>query len=680
MWSVFVLDKQSLQCAWCLQPDYTAPQRNFSKLSRCDFFEHHNSCQDEFLFNPRNKEVLRANVSNEDAISSSIQYIKLRMNDTYELQLNPRNWTDPPLDIYFLIDATKSMEKYKQSISEQIGILNSTLGNLTTNCHFGFGEFGEKPLSPYISTIPSKLNKPCAGCEASFGFKNHLSLSRNISVLRDLITDSPLIGNIDHPEATLDGIMQALVCTEEIGWRKNSIKLLIIITDAGFHIAGDGKLGGIVGPNDGKCHLNSQGEYTSSTKQDYPSIGHVNYEAYNRSIQLLFQVSSDQIDFYNSLKDVFNGSKVVLLEEAPSKAAAFVFEQIHDIISSTEFSENLTDLFSISYSSASNLTVDIIAPSCPKDLWARNHVIQITSKGIQESWLIVVELVCECDCENPGHSSYVESAEHCHFNGDLICGDCQCNLVMGHGEHCETVCRDYEREDLLDQCRSSENSPVCSNRGVCECGSCFCRPRENRNERVYGQYCECDNFSCDRYNGLLCSGNGVCECGRCKCRREWRVPGYDACECKASLSTFMNPFRKYEGEICSGNGNCVCGECKCEEGYSGRYCESCLTCPSQCELLKPCVNCYNTNEAAFNQDVEVFGGDCRKCSMNKVSHIEKMDDFVIGPGETHCNFYDDNSCIVAFGYKNIDGGDDLKIWIERENICPSGGWISAPED
>lgn len=32
-------------------------------------------------------------------------------------------------------------------------------------------------------------------------------------------------------------------------------RLLVFSTDAGFHFAGDGKLGGIVLPNDGKCHL-----------------------------------------------------------------------------------------------------------------------------------------------------------------------------------------------------------------------------------------------------------------------------------------------------------------------------------------------------------------------------------------------------------------------------------------
>jgi protocadherin alpha len=32
-------------------------------------------------------------------------------------------------------------------------------------------------------------------------------------------------------------------------------QLLVFSTDAGIHFAGDGKLGDIVLPNDGQCHL-----------------------------------------------------------------------------------------------------------------------------------------------------------------------------------------------------------------------------------------------------------------------------------------------------------------------------------------------------------------------------------------------------------------------------------------
>lgn len=41
---------------------------------------------------------------------------------------------------------------------------------------------------------------------------------------------------------------------DQIGWR-NVTRLLVFATDDGFHFAGDGKLAGILTPNDGKCHL-----------------------------------------------------------------------------------------------------------------------------------------------------------------------------------------------------------------------------------------------------------------------------------------------------------------------------------------------------------------------------------------------------------------------------------------
>ena len=52
----------------------------------------------------------------------------------------------------------------------------------------------------------------------------------------------------------------------KIGWRKDALHLLVFTTDDVPHIALDGKLGGLVQPHDGQCHLNEANEYTASSQ------------------------------------------------------------------------------------------------------------------------------------------------------------------------------------------------------------------------------------------------------------------------------------------------------------------------------------------------------------------------------------------------------------------------------
>lgn len=49
-------------------------------------------------------------------------------------------------------------------------------------------------------------------------------------------------GNLDAPEGGLDAMMQAMVCTKEIGWRQDARHLIVFSTDASFHTAGDGRV------------------------------------------------------------------------------------------------------------------------------------------------------------------------------------------------------------------------------------------------------------------------------------------------------------------------------------------------------------------------------------------------------------------------------------------------------
>lgn len=112
-------------------------------------------------------------------------------------------------------------------------------------------------------------------------------------------------GNLDAPEGGFDAIMQAVVCTNEIQWREKARRILLFSTDAGFHYAGDGKLGGIVTPNDGQCHLDSASrEYTHSALLDYPSLSQINSKIQEHKVNIIFAVTEDQESIYAKLANM----------------------------------------------------------------------------------------------------------------------------------------------------------------------------------------------------------------------------------------------------------------------------------------------------------------------------------------------------------------------------------------
>ena len=152
----------------------------------------------------------------------------------------------------------------------------------------------------------------------------------NFSEKQGEVKRAQVSGNLDAPEGGFDAIMQAIVCEEQIGWREKARKLLVFSTDAGFHYAGDGKLGGIVKPNDGICHLDSKGVYTHSDKQDYPSVSQINHkvecirvrspesvltfsifsleQVKEHSVNIIFAVTEEQFSVYDRLQANIEGS------------------------------------------------------------------------------------------------------------------------------------------------------------------------------------------------------------------------------------------------------------------------------------------------------------------------------------------------------------------------------------
>jgi len=80
----------------------------------------------------------------------------LLLDQVHNLRLHYSQAEDYPVDLYYLMDLSKSMEDDKEKLSALGDLLSATMRNITSNFRLGFGSFVDKVLMPYVSTIPKK--------------------------------------------------------------------------------------------------------------------------------------------------------------------------------------------------------------------------------------------------------------------------------------------------------------------------------------------------------------------------------------------------------------------------------------------------------------------------------------------------------------------------------------------
>lgn len=99
--------------------------------------------------------------------------------------------------------------------------------------------------------------------------------------------------------------------------------------------------------------------------------------------------------------------------------------------------------------------------------------------GVNESLTVNLEMLCDCDCENPDAPGYEYASSTCRGHGDLKCGICAC--YEGYfGEFCQCNVNDVGGYNIDENaCRRDNTSlTVCSGRGTCECNVCQCQIRK----------------------------------------------------------------------------------------------------------------------------------------------------------------------------------------------------------
>ncbi|XP_028257326.1 integrin beta-6 [Parambassis ranga] len=659
-------------CAWCTQENFTDW---FSVTERCDTLDIllERGCdrtQVEFPVSkgqilqdrPLGKQTANANSTQ---ISPQKMVLKLRPGSQLTFQVKVQHTEDYPVDIYYLMDLSASMFDDLVMIKDLGSTLSKEMAKLTSKFQMGFGSFVEKPVLPFIKFTEEELANPCSGvgmiCQPTFGYKHVLSLTSSTDKFNEIISVQRVSANVDVPECGFDAVMQAAVCGDKIGWRNDSMRLLVFVSDADSHFGMDSKMAGIVIPNDGQCHLDVNNEYSMSTVQEYPTLGQLIDKVVENNILLIFAVTEEQKHNYKNYANLIPGATVGVLAKDSRNILELIVTAYKELRSEIEL-EVLGDTEELQMSftticpngtvlrdlkRCSNIkpgetvtfNVSVELPGCFSGV--RHFSLQPV--GLQDTLEVELESLCSCDCQQPTEANSSLCTEG---QGAFQCGVCVCQPGF-LGAQCEC----NEESALSSNCLANNESEICNGQGQCYCGQCVCHASSFG--RIYGPYCECDNYSCVRFRGELCGGHGVCDCGECHCRSGWTG---EYCNCSTSTDACVSE----DGVLCSGRGKCECGQCVCSvPGASGDKCEKCPTCGDTCSSARKCVECHLQDK----DDAELCN---RMCTGKKIS-INTTADYDRSPS-TPCKVKMENEC--WFSFIVVQGDTGITAYNPQVYGCP----------
>ncbi|XP_053982497.1 integrin beta-nu [Hylaeus volcanicus] len=670
-------------CAWCSDWSYSNSTLGKSRCNEAKMLKAFGCPEKEILTAEPESIKLVENSKFQDAdvvgqtpvqLRPQRVQVKIRPNSKITVPLSYRPAKNYPLDLYYLMDLTWSMRDDKETLVSLGWNMTTTINKFTSNFLIGFGSYADKPLMPYV--LPGHEDNPCksehAHCASLYPFQHHLKLTEDIEQFIKKVNYSSVTGNADNLEGGLDGIVQAIACEKEVGWRKQARKIILVATNGLLHFAGEGKLGGAVSRQDLKCHLDEQKRYSLATKYDYPSLEEVWRLLQRKKVNLIFAVTEDRRPEYELMAALLEEkAEVATLTSNSSNILEIIENSYYKLISRVVLRDNSSSPLRLEYFSNCggenacdgvregrqyDFKLVFSFDKCPRNesLWKQTVVIEDALASEASRMVIEVQLLCGCDCEHTDSS-------RCR-HGTNECGLCKCDIGWS-GDDCN--CDETSSVQNRLQCVRPNATNTCSNRGECICGSCVC------DEGYRGQFCECS--ACDKWKGVECAGIGTCNCGVCQCIKGWKGK---ACQCPSNDYPCIAPGTE---NVCSDHGYCDCGECRCNvtatDGsyYRGTYCESSISVGGSmlCPLYNPCVNATIENPRTIDQ----------YCRTNVSDYsTERVDS--VDVGNVHYCFVkvtkEGQTCIIHYVYEfQKNNGVLLKIGEKTCNTPINAAVISS---
>lgn len=663
-------------CKWCADPDYN---KKDARIPRCNTKQKlkENNCKDIQI---KDGQVL--NKSKED-FGPRTQVVPKRVTltlrpgekQTFTLSVKPAD--NYPVRLYYLMDMSNSMKDDLEKLQTLGTQIANEIKKLTNNFQLAFGTFVDKTVTPFIQLAAK--NEPCDGCEPTFGYQHIFDFNKDAKLFENAVAKQKISGNLDTPEGGFDALMQVAVCGDKI-WPKEdfSRKIVVFVTDATPHIAGDGKIGGITVPNDGQCHLSTKTAqkpmmYSKTNDMDYPSISLLREKMKENKIVPIIAITKDVEPIYKKLQEEWKdlGTGLGPLEKDSSNIVALIRDNYKKISTTVRLSDNSPANLVVKYkviggcpsSDKDNectgvaighrvdFKVEVKATNCP-DNWKDGQMFKIAVPGFGEME-VDVKYICTCDCDKAGSGEV--SSPKCNGTGTFKCGICDCDEGR-FGKHCEC---DSESQADTSLCimPNSTNKAICSGFGTCVCGKCECNEQsKDPSKKISGTYCQCNNFGCDRYNGKICGGpeRGLCKCGKCVCNEAFQGENCGTRNCTLGAKECLTK----EGKVCSGHGKCNCDTCECEIGYNGKHCETCVSCAGKCENNEDCVLCHTP----YNKGKKSVCDACRL----KIQLVNNTDP--IEYGKKKCSVSYNETCRVFFSFHSSSTGNET-VYVEDKPRC-----------
>ncbi|CAH1225018.1 ITGA4 [Branchiostoma lanceolatum] len=387
-----------------------------------------------------------------------------------------------PLDLFLLLDLSATMKKDLSNIQNLVYHLRTTMSKTAPDLRIGVGTIRQlqdmgaargssasmrlsavlsryrpsvwSPLRPvwdpeHVLTPPNPVrrpdgkhiahlplgsyqsSRPCTGakCRQPFGFHAALPLTNRFNLLEFFLRRLTVSEGVARPEEGFDAMLQSAACMKKVGWRHNSLRMLVYVTDTPVQYVGDARLGDYILPNDGTCQLDARGVFVKNALQstgygwnptpyqiDYPSIGLLKTKFYDSSIVSIFMVPKRQVNEYKNLASALDGqlgvtedssrNLVKMVKSAYERARSEVVLQTMDIPPDVDVKVTAACKGDLRYEDKDScaagdkvkFNVHVTLEDCPSE---NQDYFKIKPVGMHHEKTVVLDYTCMPKVEKP---------------------------------------------------------------------------------------------------------------------------------------------------------------------------------------------------------------------------------------------------------------------------------------